>query len=109
MKHLKTYNNSSEDDLSKLKKYIIFPFIDKNTNIIEYYIDTIKTISNNFILIEMLYNYNQETQTLSSIEKGTTTKFHINKYLENILFTSDNINDCLNFIKLHTISNKYNL
>jgi hypothetical protein len=105
MKHLKSYENTTEDDISKLKKYLVY-----NDNSTYYYIDTIKyydKISND-ITCKMIYQYYDKILNFKSIN-SIHTYSPISEYLKDILFTSDNLEECFEFIKQLFILKKYNL
>jgi len=103
MKHLKSYENTNEDDISKLKKYIVY---DYNST---YYIDIIQHYSkvSNDITCKMIYQYYDKTQYFKKMYSIHT--YSTSEYLEDVLFTSDNLEECFEFIKQLFILKKYNL
>lgn len=92
------------------KKYFVYKYISRiigESYPITYYIDRFKNLINERI----------ELNTLGCFSNGTFDKFidespystNFNKYKESVIFSSDNFDECVNFIKLVDKQSKYNL
>lgn len=110
MKYLKYFENISPKEL---KKYTLYKYeISKE---IEYYIDEIieEIIEHNekFLKYKMLYRYNNTIKEIKPNQTNTpmTDKQKISDYLQKVIYTSDNLKDCLNHLKLILKTNKYNI
>ena len=107
MKHIKKYENYSSYDI---KKYAVIKYINTDNNNIDYFIDEIEEIRfNKYVFYNMLYQYNYDTNIIDKLKTENIASLTIKRYIEDILFTSDNLNDCVNFIIQYIQANKYNL
>ena len=105
MKHIKNYKSDIQ-----LKKYTCIKYSNENNNSTVYYIDEIIKIKKYIVYFTILYHYKdikvfKETEKYEKIE----TSMDIHKYIEDVLYTSDNLNDCKKFLEIYTTTNKFNL
>ena len=111
MKYIKTYEKLI-NDLSKLKKYIVVALTTSDSET-DYFIDTIINISSNDVTYTMLYHYQEYNKKLIPVtgDEGNIVKStaKINNYLKRVIFSSDNLDDCLDFINMREQTTKYNL
>jgi len=102
---IKTYEKYSLPDI---KKYTVIKYKNNTEDIDEYYIDIISNITKDVIFYNIEYMYNEKNKNLEQQEK-IYAQTAITHYLKMILFTSDDLNECLEFLKTFTTANKYNL
>ena len=120
MKYLKTYENS--DKIPKLDKYLIWLVnnteayfnILENTNKIEWN----KNLECEILVVKHLYNYNIQTDTINKPGKSETSGLIINDGYNNLLndnvkkflvYQSNNLQDCIDMVKILPISTKFNI
>jgi tetrahydrodipicolinate N-succinyltransferase len=106
MKYLKTYEKYS---LLNIKSYAVYEYNNISENDLEYFIDHIIEIKDNDIIsYEMIYKtLNNKVEKM--IDTQITNKQGIDKYLENIIFTSDDLNESISFLTHYLNAKKYNL
>jgi hypothetical protein len=106
MKHLKTYENYQS---SEIKKYVVVKYLNTSYDRIDYFIDTINSIEGNNVSYTITYQYNDMNNKIEFLEGGSSTSTNINSYLGEMLFTSDNLDECMKFLYEYIDTIKYNL
>lgn len=109
MKFIKSYESF---DISQLKKYAIWKwnnYKDKTFNGYDI-IEIVDTTENNddIVWCKDIYTYN-ETEKLIFINSSKQSSFSLELYSDCIIYVSDNLNDCLEYLKIIIESEKYNL
>jgi len=99
MKYIKDFNKF---DINQLKRFIVS--LDNNI----YFIDQMIGASGNTV---MLKNYSTYYIGIKEFEKyENTMNIEINiKYLDNVVYSASNYDDCYNYLKMIIDSDKYNI
>lgn len=107
MKHLKTYEKYT---LLDIKKYVIVKYYNKTDNKVQYFIDIIHEIKDNdYIKFEIIYEYNDMNKKIEKVVGTAPTSTYFSNYLGEIIFTSNNLDECITFLYEYVNATKYNL
>jgi len=113
MKHLKSYENTTEDEYKQIKKYLVYKLKSTNdlNNNTDYFIDTMININklSNKISCKMTYHYNEELQKFEKLNDIESLDINLSKYLESVLFTSNILKECFDYIENYIQTIKYNI
>lgn len=102
MKFIKKYEMIIDDN-HKYKDYIIS--FDKNPNM--YFLDKLSYMDDKIIIVEELYILkNGIIDKIIKILNNSTLK---KSYLENVIFTSDSLDECYSYLEMLKNSQKFNL
>lgn len=113
MKYLRYFENNNN-----LKKYVCVRYLNRTNQLFEYYIDEILEVFNdenfNRVMIDykLIYKYEIEEDKFVFYEKKEQLKTQTNykHYMDNyFLFSSDDLNECFEYLRLVVKSNKYNI
>lgn len=103
MKYLKAYEEVLN---SSIKKYSIIEYT--NSKNVLFIIELVNILENGKTLdIRLHYRYIKSKNKLADESLTVTRLNSLNQY--NVLLTSDNLEDCLNYINTIINQNKYNL
>lgn len=110
MKYIKSYESI---DINNIKKYIIYKpdnslQLDKDKNK-WLFIYLILNINNDYTTLLRVYRYNISEEKLLEEKMSEELFVPIPAFSNRILFTSDNINECIEMLPLISNTNKYNL
>jgi hypothetical protein len=110
MKHLKTFESMINDDLSNLKKYILWNGSDNNLYIFKTGKPYVATWGPplNYCEVFPKYMYDKREKRLDKEESTGEHSIGSNRK-DLIIYQSDNIQDCIDMIYSMEISPKYNL
>ena len=111
MKHMKHIKLFEEINIIDYKKYVIYkPKFETNSpyyNKFLYIFEIISIEEDNLIIVEKHYEYNSFENILTP--ENSTGIGNVNIFKNHILYTSDNIQDCIDMIQVTNLSDKYNL
>ena len=116
MKYIKTYEHMTEEEVTKLrricKKYVVYDFKDEQSNItIAFYVDEIEEINieRSTINAKPIYQYDEEYQKFNPVADRLAPTYKFKEYLDFVLFTSDDLEECRKFLILYVEKTKYNI
>lgn len=102
MKFIKTYENFN---ISDLKKYAVWKWSNHNNHFD--IIEIVDIIDNDIIWCKDIYTY--EKYILNFVNSNRQSSFSYEMHGQSIIYTSDNLNDCLDYLNAIIDSIKYNL
>lgn len=107
MKHLKTYENNNVN----IKKYCCIKYVDEEDNSVDYYIDEVHFIHMEVVNYSILYEYYYKNDKFNIIEEKDQieSKSTVKDYTKNLFYTTDNLNECFEKVRLKVEADKYNL
>lgn len=104
MKHIKSYENLNVLDI--LKKYAVWEWDKSQIKRFDYDIIEIISEDKDLIWCKNLYNCVNNKITGADLTQDSFSK---KKYIHQILYTSDNLEECLDYVKMLYTAFKYNL
>jgi hypothetical protein len=91
-----------------IKNYTVYEYKNLDDDLYDYYIDRILDIIDiDKISYEMIYK--TRNNIIEKVIDISTSKMKLDNYLKNIIFSSDDLNECISFLTKHLTANKYNL